>query len=318
MTDLNVRDFGAKGDGQTDDAPAIQRTLHAARDAGGGTVYVPGGNYAVRSILRIASQTTLKMEKNAYIQRQGATNAIFVNDSNGKGGYEGSKGIIIYGGTLDGNMKLNDLQCTVVAIGHAQDVKIRDVTILNVRDWHAIELNGVDGAEITGCTFRGFTLTRPYSEAIQLDLMRSTGTFPWFGPYDHTYCRNIIISGCTFAGNWYRGIGSHSATEGVYHSYIRMVNNHFEGLPGEGIEAFRYRHSVIAGNTFSRVKCGVRLKSSAYCSIYGNTIRYPAEEGIVLDHSDYNTVTGNVIRGAGRTGVLVGIGSDGNQVGFNF
>jgi polygalacturonase len=42
-----VRDFGAKGDGVTDDAPAIQRAIDAAARAGGGTVTLAPGTYLI-------------------------------------------------------------------------------------------------------------------------------------------------------------------------------------------------------------------------------------------------------------------------------
>lgn len=41
---MNVRDFGATGDGKTDDTKAIQRALDAAGEVRG-TVFVPGGVY---------------------------------------------------------------------------------------------------------------------------------------------------------------------------------------------------------------------------------------------------------------------------------
>ena len=42
-TNVNVRDFGTKSDGATDDAPAIQKAIDATPD--GGTVYLPAGTY---------------------------------------------------------------------------------------------------------------------------------------------------------------------------------------------------------------------------------------------------------------------------------
>lgn len=44
---LNVRDFGATGDGVTDDAPAFQKALDALATAGGGTLLVPEGKYVI-------------------------------------------------------------------------------------------------------------------------------------------------------------------------------------------------------------------------------------------------------------------------------
>ncbi len=44
---FDVRGFGATGDGNHDDAPAIQRAVDAAEKAGGGTVYLPPGTFEI-------------------------------------------------------------------------------------------------------------------------------------------------------------------------------------------------------------------------------------------------------------------------------
>ena len=48
---LDVRNFGATGDGNTDDTAAVQNAINAAIDAGGGTVYFPVGNYRITAPL---------------------------------------------------------------------------------------------------------------------------------------------------------------------------------------------------------------------------------------------------------------------------
>jgi polygalacturonase len=60
-TPLNVRDFGALGDGKTKDTPAFQKALDACASAGGGTVRVPAGNYLIGS-LSLGSNTTLALQ----------------------------------------------------------------------------------------------------------------------------------------------------------------------------------------------------------------------------------------------------------------
>lgn len=47
---LNVKDFGAKGDGTTDDSAAVTAALAAAYSANGGTIYFPQGRYRINSL----------------------------------------------------------------------------------------------------------------------------------------------------------------------------------------------------------------------------------------------------------------------------
>ncbi|HNU98414.1 MAG: hypothetical protein KA191_15905 [Verrucomicrobia bacterium] len=56
----NVRDFGAKGDGSTDDTAAFQQALDAAAKAGGGTVSAPRGNYLFAGHLNVPTAVTLR------------------------------------------------------------------------------------------------------------------------------------------------------------------------------------------------------------------------------------------------------------------
>ena len=62
----NVRDFGAKADGKAIDSPAINRAIEAAAQEGGGTVYLPAGEYACYSI-RLKSNIHLYLEQGARI-----------------------------------------------------------------------------------------------------------------------------------------------------------------------------------------------------------------------------------------------------------
>src|SRR5262245_28525016 len=63
---LNVRDFGAKGDGATKDTAAIQQALDRCSVLGGGEVLVPPGNYRTGAIA-LRSNTLLRLEENTVI-----------------------------------------------------------------------------------------------------------------------------------------------------------------------------------------------------------------------------------------------------------
>ncbi|MCL5270092.1 MAG: glycoside hydrolase family 55 protein, partial [bacterium] len=60
IASFDVKDFGARGDGAADDAPAIQRALDAAAVAGGGVVFAPAGRYVCRAGLAIPTGVTLR------------------------------------------------------------------------------------------------------------------------------------------------------------------------------------------------------------------------------------------------------------------
>ena len=95
---ISVKDFGAVGDGVTDDTAAIQSAVNAA---GGKALYFPGGTYIVGEIITVLSNsslygdpgvTTLKLKTKTYAP---ANVSIFVltNITN----------VYIYGLTFNGN-----------------------------------------------------------------------------------------------------------------------------------------------------------------------------------------------------------------------
>ena len=62
----NVLDYGAKGDGTTNDARAINAAIDAAAKNGGGTVYFPAGDFLSYTI-RMKSKITLYLDQGAVL-----------------------------------------------------------------------------------------------------------------------------------------------------------------------------------------------------------------------------------------------------------
>src|SRR5579863_1731394 len=63
---MDVKTFGAKGDGKTLDTAAINKTIDAAAAAGGGAVYFPAGAYVSYSI-HLKSNVSLYLSEGASI-----------------------------------------------------------------------------------------------------------------------------------------------------------------------------------------------------------------------------------------------------------
>lgn len=64
----NVLEYGAKGDGVTNDAPAIQKAIDGCSSAGGGRVLLPGGHVYRSGSLVLKSDVELHLEMGAVLK----------------------------------------------------------------------------------------------------------------------------------------------------------------------------------------------------------------------------------------------------------
>lgn len=98
----NIKNWGAVGDGITDDTAALQ----AALDSGAGTLYIPTGLYRVTTTLRIRSNTQLHAEATARIflsgERKHRGDFLLTNANH----EAGDSNIEICGGVWDGGNRL--------------------------------------------------------------------------------------------------------------------------------------------------------------------------------------------------------------------
>ncbi|WP_241756679.1 glycoside hydrolase family 55 protein, partial [Actinomadura sp. RB99] len=233
VLDVTAPAYGATGDGTTNDAGAIQAALNAARDAGGGWVFVPPGTYKVATLpLRIYRNTRLTLAPGAVIKRGGNGTILLNGDaSQTLGGYTGHGNILIEGGTWDCQAAAYPTSAMCISVGHAEGITIRDTLIKDVCGYHAIEINSTKTARITNVRALGFLDPggRTFSEAIQIDLAKSSDAFGGFGPYDDTVCQDVVVEGCTVGASgssgttaWPRGVGSHSTSPDRPHTGIRV------------------------------------------------------------------------------------------------
>jgi len=72
---ISVKDFGAVGDGRTDDTSACQAAIAAVIAAGGGTVFFPGGSYLISTSLKVTTKSIsfLGVSASASVLKNGTT-----------------------------------------------------------------------------------------------------------------------------------------------------------------------------------------------------------------------------------------------------
>src|SRR5436190_1060198 len=86
-TAILVTEYGAKGDGKTDDTVAFAKTLQAAANAGGAIAFVPPGRYRITQSLSVPNMVTLEGAQRAAPPRKPAGSVILADvppgDENG-------------------------------------------------------------------------------------------------------------------------------------------------------------------------------------------------------------------------------------------
>lgn len=120
-TIINVKGFGAKGNGITDDTAAIQAAIDAANAAGGGIVFLPQGNYIISSPLLVP------LNGKIILQGVGANATIIVKNTNTIGTSPSRKA---RSGTVTDSYAVD----SIISIDHADDAynyysSIKDMTL---------------------------------------------------------------------------------------------------------------------------------------------------------------------------------------------
>jgi hypothetical protein len=141
---ISVFDFGAKGDGATDDTTSIQNAINSVQAAKGGTLYFPPGTYNISAPLTVTGSNVMLMGAGGDSFHDGGTNA-----------YPATK--IVYTGTTNTNSIV-----TFKTINNVANSKIQGGGVQNM--WLACEgtmAGGITILSANGGTYKNVVVTSP-------------------------------------------------------------------------------------------------------------------------------------------------------------
>ena len=272
---VNVKDYGAVGDGVTNDRVAVQ----AALDAGANRMVIfPPGRYLIN---KGATNTGVYVSANTHIKGIGATlvrgdvtSSILTNYPEGDStttAYNGRSNILIEGMTFDGMGDASTaVSGNITTWNHAENITLRNCTWLRPKGYHSCEVNSMKNVLIENCNFLGYVvdLALTYKEAVQVDcaVSGSLGS----GAYDNTVCQNITVRNCRFGPDSYGNpahqvaIGSHAVPSGLFYDNITVENCIMDNTMTAAVRPYYWRKSilkhVVAHNLAADVPYGIRAE----------------------------------------------------------
>jgi hypothetical protein len=251
---VNVKKYGVVGDGVTDDTAKINLALASEKN-----LFFPSGTYKTTSRIDLTSNTHIIMSNNAILKRY-HDDVVISNWDTTSTGYNGQSNITIEGGIIDCNASQFPDVANGISFAHGSDLVVRDLTILNTPQGHALEITGNKNVLVDNVRFRGYRIDDAnadyYVEAIQIEpcLPPPIGAdYTFVYKTDFTVTKNVTVRNCTFeASSAYPahpcGVGAHGVKYDLFYDNIKVINNTFDGQSYWAIRPFKFRHSVITGN----------------------------------------------------------------------
>lgn len=309
---VSVKDYGAKGDGTTDDRAALQAALDAAA---GRTLLIPPGDYLVNSRLILPANIRI-VGYGATLHRGTGDGTLITNQVNGDvttTGYNGRGNITIEGLTVDSHGDdAGRANGNIFTLIHARSFTFRDCRFLRPRGHHALDLIGIEQMTVDACRFEGYSDSgETWKEAIQLDLAHSTQNGA--GVKDGTVTRDLHVRGCYF-GRYGTlpahqvGVGSHY-TESIYFDRVKVTDCTFDGTSRAGVRGYWWRDSHISNVLVkpTGTAYGVLVEGGVRVTVSNPVVNAPSTAGslLILNGCTSCTINGGVVEGGGTQGVTV-------------
>jgi len=278
---VSVKDFGAVGDGVTDDTSAIQAAIDSAEADGGGTVSFPSGTYIVSDTITIDDYGILL---------QGDGHPVVDNIYQTSVSYHGSvikladnaslladEGIIefVYQGSF-GEARLGGGVRDMVIFGNRSTTSGSPTNVSNNTYGHGIKITGA----------RYVTLHNVYAMWCP-----QSGVYCASGGSQSLSCNNILIDGCAFVSNAEAGVSAYGGD-----SIVTNCQMGYNGTFGIIQSAWGLVSDCLIWNNRSHgiyVNSSTQPASIKSCKIYDNE-----HSGIYIASGDreFNIVGNTILR----------------------
>ena len=262
---ISIKQFGAKGDGTTDDTSAIQKALawngnkkSIINFEESATYAVTGANYP------LYSNTQINLNGSTIVNT-GSSRILLVSneDSMEVAGYGAIKNVTVKDGTFTGN-RSSAQSGLMFALMHAQNFEFSNIRFDKCATGHIFDLSGCKDIRILNCEFEGNLITDPsisYRETIQISSATEAG-FPYWGTgdsyqFDNLPSDGVLIDGCKFIHNsadtyYLTPIGNH-ANDAAPNNDITIKNCYIDGYQNYGIRLPQVTNLRIENNTIKDV-----------------------------------------------------------------
>jgi hypothetical protein len=287
----NVRNYGATGNGSTDDTAAIQKALDAA--VSGDSIYFPTGTYHISGSVDVHTS-------NVRVYGDGAASVI-------KGDTTQTDLVVVYNSGSMSGVRFDQL--------HFLGPRVFDKT---VNQGSGIALNGVSGTQVTNCIFEGVGAALQESDTSSGTSLSGCQILDWgrvglflnggdniqstsfnqhdpnssnqvtsHGIYIHSGASGCTVQGCSFSGVRYYGIQLYGETGGTTISNILISGNQFTNNAQD-----------IAVETAGPTISGITITGNSFYNTQGISVTVKEGSGIHVDSNQfYNMINGAVVLG---------------------
>lgn len=295
---LNVKDYGAIGDGVIDDSEAFLNAV-AALPSGGGTVFIPQGNYVVNFSTYLATG-----QANITFMGCGQGSKITIaNGSNYPAVYfENCDNLTISDIQIDGNMdnQTGLWHASGILVQNSNNVCIKRCTVLDTYS-HAIALRGCTKSSISNCFVKNSGLGGEggvASHGIDIDKSNTAD------------CKGIKIFGNIVGNVSYGSIKMERIVDGhIYSNYIYRDDTNYKATGiavAADIGEETYLRSIIISNNIQHKVRLAAVRVASGLVVTNNLIRNSGmDEGMWISECEGALIEGNIVSASDGSGIVL-------------